>query len=149
MENGSIQDKRISASSEADAKWKAANGRLRFKRVHSRSGAWTAKLDIFSDYVAQWLQVDFGSTTTNITKIAIQGRAGNGAWVNSFTFSYSDDGKHFTSAYSSVNNDKVNTYLLLAECEVQVRGPKKGRENEDHNLPYELMALLIIPVLKR
>ena len=109
MENERIPDARISASSQSNS---AANGRLHFKRVRRRAGAWIPQR-ICKNNTGQWLQVDFGSLTT-ITGIATQGSENRTQWVQNYTLSYSDDGNNFTS----YQRDKViveeikNIYIL-------------------------------------
>ena len=92
MEDETIPDDQIIASSVANKYNRAANGRLHFKLSPGRSGAWSAE----HKNKEQWLQVDLGSLAI-ITAIATQGKGEKDQWVESYSISYSLDGESFQS----------------------------------------------------
>ena len=91
MQDGTISDGQISASSERRKDFGPANARLNFSGNGVRVGAWVAgKKDSH-----QWLQVDFGNET-RVTEIDTQGRASKECprcdqWVKNYTVTYSQD----------------------------------------------------------
>ena len=85
MENGAIFDVQISASSQHSANYLAVYARLHFE------GEWIA---VVND-VNQWLQVDLGTTSANVTRVATQGRYNGDSWVKSYNLQYGDDGLNF------------------------------------------------------
>lgn len=86
MEDGSISDEQISASSEKrDTSHAAIQGRL-----NSR-GDWTARVDD----AKQWLQIDLRNHHSRVTKIATQGGNSVDNWVIKYKLQYSDDGVIF------------------------------------------------------
>ena len=93
MENGTIPDRNINASSVYRRSkvtiHAAANGRLHYKKK-GRAGAWGADIKDQN----QWLQVDFG-TEMMVSGVATQGRQDANQWVKSYSLSYSLDGKTF------------------------------------------------------
>ena len=91
MENGTIPNGQLSASSEWDANHAASQGRLNFKAVPGKAGSWSAK----TNDVNQWLQVDLGTQYTKVTRVATQGRNGYSQWVTKYTLQYSNDGVNF------------------------------------------------------
>ena len=92
MEDETIPDDHITASSVANKYNRAANGRLHFKLSPGRSGAWSAE----HKNKEQWLQVDLGSLAI-ITEIETQGKKEKNQWVKSYNVSYSLDGESFHS----------------------------------------------------
>ena len=106
MENGSISDGQISASSEWNAthhtdqcwlattyyadQWDAIHyahqGRLQFKADGLRGFAWSAA----ENGINQWLQVDLGSNFTRVTGLATQGRDDYDWWVIEYKLLYSN-----------------------------------------------------------
>ena len=90
MENGSIPDASITASSKRSAKHSPSRARLHIKKEGNRRGAWSAKTN--DDF--QWLQVDLSSITV-VKGIATQGRQDSDQWVTGYTLSYSSNGSHF------------------------------------------------------
>ena len=91
MENGTISDRQISASSQWTADYAAIQGRLHFKAIPKNAGSWSAgKNDLH-----QWLQVDLGSQYTKVTRVAIQGRNDYNQWVTKYKLQYSNDGVNF------------------------------------------------------
>ena len=92
MENGSILDGQISASSELDNDNAAIQGRLYFQATGTKQGAWTAAQ---SDR-KQWLQVDLGSQFTKVSRVGTQGQnGGHTKWVTRYKLQYSIDGVAF------------------------------------------------------
>ena len=101
MESGAISDSQISASSEAAiaANHAATQGRLNFQETSVKAGAWVAA----TNNVNQWLQVDLGNQSTNVTRVATQGRhhssqwphGSHSEWVTKYKLQYSDDGVNF------------------------------------------------------
>ena len=69
MENRQIRDAQITASSEYSEKHAALQGRLNFKTLGFKAGAWSAG----TNDIYQWLQVDLGKYRV-VTGIATQGR---------------------------------------------------------------------------
>ena len=96
MESRKITDGQITASTELNASQGATNGRLNFKAVGGKTGAWSA----LRNDLHQWLQVDLGAKT-EVTGIQIQGRQDADQWVTSFTISYSSDGTTYTPHQNS------------------------------------------------
>ena len=91
MENGTISDAQISASSQWSADYAAIQGRLHFKTIPQYGGSWSAhKSDL-----QQWLQVDLGSQYTQVTRVATQGRHDYSQWVTRYKLQYSNDGVNF------------------------------------------------------
>ena len=95
MEDGSIADSQISASSEFSAALAAVNGRL-------NEGGWSVASG--SVNVNQWIQVDLQAPTI-VSGIITQGRDSTGQqWVTMFRVEYSDDG----STWQDVDGGTVN-----------------------------------------
>ena len=95
MEDGTILDRQISASSERRRHFGPANARLNFSGTGGRAGGWVAGANDKN----QWLQVDFGNET-RVTGIDTQGRSSNQCpkcdqWVKNYTVSYSQDNVTF------------------------------------------------------
>lgn len=86
MEDGTITDEQITASSRVDGNHSAVQARLNFKADGSKAGAWSA----LTNDRNQWLQVDLASYT-RVTRIATQGRNGYNEWVTKYKLQYSDD----------------------------------------------------------
>lgn len=104
MENGSIPDDAIKASSELDDQHSASRARLNAKPDEEKMGAW---VPLESDE-NQWLQVDLGKVT-RLTKIALQGEAGESSrHVKEFAVSCSLDGEGFLP-YREDNAEKVKS----------------------------------------
>jgi len=92
MEDGTISDAQISASSQWNANHAAKQGRLHFKAVQLKAGSWSAKVN----NVSEWLQIDLGNQHTKVTRVATQGRNGRWRqWVTKYKLHYSDDGLNF------------------------------------------------------
>lgn len=108
MENGSIPNDAIKASSELDEPHSASRARLNTKPEAEMMGAWVP----LENNENQWLQVDLGKVT-RLTKIAVQGEAGESSrHVKEFTVSCSLDGEEF-SPYREDSSDKVNNYQRM------------------------------------
>ncbi|XP_028411622.1 EGF-like repeat and discoidin I-like domain-containing protein 3 [Dendronephthya gigantea] len=91
MEDGSILDSQITASSNWNNNHRGANGRLNFTPHSGRTGAWSA----LSNDINQWLQVNFQRLTL-IAGISTQGRSDYNQFVRSYTISFSKAGGYFT-----------------------------------------------------
>ena len=86
VEDGTIPDDQISASSEYIADEAAHKGRLNFQ---TRAGGWVAATNDSN----QWLQIDLDSQYTKVTRVATQGRTGaNTDWVTKYKLQFSNDG---------------------------------------------------------
>ena len=106
MESEAIADSQISASSQLDDQHFAAQARLHLKADGSTSGGWSA----LTNDVNQWLQVDFGSSTT-VTRIATQGEYGSNNWVTEYKLQYTDDGINF-HFFKEVGNASTKVLLV-------------------------------------
>ena len=104
MESFEIPDSAISASSNWDTKHAARYARLRMTAGDGHVGGWSA----LHNNLNQWLQIDLGGTT-EILKIATQGRQDTEQWVTSFKMAYSTDGNLF----ESYANNKVFLTSIL------------------------------------
>ena len=91
MEDGSISDGQISASSQLDSSHASIHGRLHFEATASKAGSWSAR----NNDVNQWLQIDLQSRHTEITRVATQGRNDSPQWVSKYKLQYSNDGVNF------------------------------------------------------
>lgn len=92
MENGTIIDGQITASSQWDDNHSANQGRLNFQETEKKAGAWSAARNDGN----QWLQINLGSPyITRVTSVATQGRNGYDQWVTTYRLMYSDDGVNF------------------------------------------------------
>ncbi|XP_078346809.1 EGF-like repeat and discoidin I-like domain-containing protein 3 [Oculina patagonica] len=93
LEDYTIPDSSITASSmvATGTTWyMPGNGRLHFKRISGRYGAWSnGNLRENS-----WFQVDFGRSV-KVTMFATQGRQDVDQWVTKYRVSYSNDGVFF------------------------------------------------------
>ncbi|XP_020609583.1 EGF-like repeat and discoidin I-like domain-containing protein 3 [Orbicella faveolata] len=87
MEDRTILDSQISASSVFAGNYAAQQARLHFKAGGGKTGGWSAKTNDDN----QWLQVDL-QQTTRITRIATQGRNGYtpGQWVTQYKLQYGE-----------------------------------------------------------
>ena len=103
MEDESISDGQISASSERKRHFGPSNARLNFSGDYTRVAAWMPGR---SD-PNQWLQVDFGNET-RVTEIDTQGRQCGSChqWVKEYTVSHSRDNVTFHK-YKQDGNVKV------------------------------------------
>ena len=90
MEDGTITDAQMTASSRIDGNHSAVQARLNFQADGSKAGAWSA----LTNDRNQWLQVDLRSYT-HITRVATQGRNGYNEWVTKYKLQYSNDEGNF------------------------------------------------------
>ena len=90
VEDGTITDAQITASSRIDGNHSALQARLNFQADGSKAGAWSA----LTNDRNQWLQVDLRSYT-RVTHVATQGRNGYNEWVTKYKLQYSDDEGNF------------------------------------------------------
>ena len=109
MENGSIPNEAIKASTELDEQHNASRARLNTKPEGELMGAWAP---LQSDE-SQWLQVEFGKVV-EITKVCTQG-GGDGVehCVKSYIMLFSQDGENFQE-YQENNEAKVRNILHLS-----------------------------------
>jgi len=91
MENGVISDRQITASSQLNANHAAIQGRLNFKATANKAGSWSAG----SNDSNPWLQVDLGSESTKVTRVATQGRDNTSQWVTKYKVQFSNNGVNF------------------------------------------------------
>ena len=107
MQDGTIADGQISASSERRLDFGPENARLNFGGTRMRVGAWVARKRDRD----QWLQVDFGNVTI-VTGIDTQGRASSSCgechdFVKNYTVSYSQENATFHQYKENGNYTKV------------------------------------------
>ena len=108
MENGKIEDKQITASSEYNIDYAAKYARLNNEK------AWAA---IFNDS-ERWLQIDL-LNSTNVTGVATTGGVVEGMFVPAYQLTYSYDGVNFQFYEKQGNlSAKVNGFLLLVESSI-------------------------------
>ena len=113
MENGTIADEQITASSEWDGYHAAEQGRLHFPEAGGKAGGWAAR----TRDTNQWLQIDLKNKYTNITRVATQGRNGANEWVTKYNLLYSDDGANFSFyVEQGVLTVKVNYVKQIKYC---------------------------------
>ena len=93
MEDGTISDGQITASSEFDSYEAAVNARLHLLATDDYAGGWRSDIDD----VNQWLQIDLGSIYTRVTGVATQGQNGDDYvyWVTKYKLQYSNDEVNF------------------------------------------------------
>ncbi|XP_071959441.1 uncharacterized protein [Antedon mediterranea] len=101
IEDGTILDEQLMASSEFSGQYSAKYGRL---NSVSGSGAWSS--GVLDNN--QWLQVDLGSLT-KVTGVITQGRPTFSQWVTFFSILYSFDGSTFIEILDESDNVKVFT----------------------------------------
>lgn len=119
MEDLTIANEQITASSVVNSSSTASNGRLHFPGGELVFGSWTSEFNNSN----QWLQVDFHETTY-IAEILSQGRQDYDEWVKSYFVSSSDDGVNFyyhnSSWYSEVCAKGLTSseIFLLKFCDI-------------------------------
>jgi len=94
MENRTITDAQITASSEADSLHAASHARLNFQEIPDKAaGAWAAHASDDNP----WLQVDLGAQYTKVTRVATQGRNSLKyfQWVTKYKLQYRDKKEEF------------------------------------------------------
>ena len=113
MENGTISDGQINASSQWNSDHAAIQGRLKLNAVGFKSGAWSA----LRNNINQWLQIDLIGQNTRVTRVATQGRNDLNQWVTKYKLEYSSDGLNFQYyREQGKTDDKVSgktTYVAL------------------------------------
>lgn len=93
MEDRTIADEQITASSQWNANEAAHQGRLHFPSTWFKAGGWV----VATSDLSQWLQIDLGSLYTKTTRVATQGRNGPMFnWVTKYKLKFSNDGMNFT-----------------------------------------------------
>ena len=108
MENGTIQDSEINASSAYNVNFGPQKARLHMKEKKGDGGyraGWRPK----TDDKRQWIEINL-KKVMKITKIATQGGYDNGyTWVKSFSLSYrvGDQGD-----FHDYQNSKVRTWTF-------------------------------------
>ena len=108
MENGTIRDSQITASSAYDSRHNASNGRLNFRRHGQTVGAWSSKTQNNN----QWLQVDFQRSAI-ITGISTQGRDSyHNQYVKNYKISFSVNGAKFHN-YTEPNGMSKVSWLAV------------------------------------
>ena len=103
MENGSITDDQVTASSQFSTRVAPYNARLNLQALPDRQGSWSAG----TDDVNQWLQFDLGDQYTSVTRVATQGRQDHTEWVTTYNLQYSDDGVTFIYYVDEQGQTKV------------------------------------------
>ena len=91
MENRTIPDGKISASTQWDSNHAAKQARLFFPGGPGIAGSWSSR----PNNANQWLQIDLGVQNAKVTALASQGRADADQWVTKYKLQYSPDGAHF------------------------------------------------------
>ena len=105
MENGTIADNQITASSERPS-YEAVNARLRYTNKKGRPLGWQPK----KSRRTEWLQVDLLLDKYIVTGVATQGcLPANGGSKRVFTVTkyqleYSNDGKVFSTNHKAVSS---------------------------------------------
>ncbi|XP_068680532.1 lactadherin-like [Montipora foliosa] len=89
LDSRKVPDSAITASSIANANYKASNGLLQ-----AQPGNGGYRWIPSSQNNQEWFQVDFGSWT-KVARIAIQGRQNAAQWLTKFKLTYSYDGLFF------------------------------------------------------
>ena len=103
MEDESIPDSRITASSEWNPDHGASNARLNNEEDPPSTGAWSAR----TNDKKQWIQADLGCLK-RVSGVITQGRPSRNfpQWVTKFTVQYSVDGKTWYDV-EDANGQKV------------------------------------------
>ena len=102
MEDGSIPDNKITASST-----QIYSSNLAWGRLHCSIGSWTPN----TDAINQWLQVDFVPEVKLITHIATQGNGQKSWWVKEYYVMYKKRQEALTE-YMENNHPVVSKILL-------------------------------------
>ena len=112
MEDGSILDNQITASSEWDQYHGPSNARLNRPVTPPTTGAWSAKTNDLN----QWIQVDLGGFK-QVLGVVTQGRNGHSQWVTRFNVQYSQNGQiwnYIKDSYGhNVRIDIITNHLYL------------------------------------
>ena len=104
MEDKTILDSQITASSESNYQSAAQFARLHVQKTSFTTGSWLGL-----DHVEPWLQVDFVKYA-KITAIETQGNAGEPKYTKTYTVFYSNDEENFR-AYEEFGVKKVQIYF--------------------------------------
>ena len=91
MEDFTILNKQISASSKTDNKHLPRQGRLHFKASGDIVGGWVAGIRDTN----QWFQIDLYSHYNKVTRVATQGRDDYPQWVTNYKLQYGNNGTSF------------------------------------------------------
>ena len=91
MEDGTIANKQITASSKWDGNHLARLGRLHLNASGDIAGGWVAGIQDTN----QWYQIDLYSHYTKVTGVATQGREDYPQWVTNYKLQYGNDGVSF------------------------------------------------------
>ena len=110
MQHGRVRNNQLTGSSSWDKNHGPSNGRLHFRRVGARTGAWSARHN--NRY--QWLQVDFGRPK-RVTILSTQGRQDARQWVTQYYVTYSQDETHFAE-YKLNSKRKVCVCVCVCVC---------------------------------
>ena len=108
MENNTITDEQISASSQLDANHATSKGRLKLQAASNNGGSWSA----FTIDVNQWLQVDLGNQETMVTRVATQGSNAKSQWVTRYKLQHSHDGFKFQYYSEPGQNESKVSYTF-------------------------------------
>ena len=101
MEDDTIQNSQVTASSDAGGGYEPYEGRL----DHTAPG-WAAA----SNSQEQWIQIDL-LDTTYVAGVITQGRHNVNQWVRTFRVLYSNDGTTWSEVLDSSGNIKVGNDL--------------------------------------
>ena len=114
MEDGSILDDQITASSEWDQNHGPSNARLNRPATPPTKGAWTAKTNDLN----QWIQVNLGGLK-QVSGVVTQGRNGQNQWVRRFNVQYSQNGQIWNDVKDS-NGQKVRKDLITNHLNINM-----------------------------
>ena len=114
MEDGSILDDQITASSERHPKQKYGASNACLNIVSSLTGAWRAQTDDLN----QWIQADLGGLRW-VSGIVTQGQyRGDAAWVTMFNVSYSANNETWSYVQDNYGQNvrKHNLFYSYSTC---------------------------------
>ncbi|XP_031561085.1 uncharacterized protein LOC116297077 [Actinia tenebrosa] len=110
MQDGTIQDNQISASSRLHSRCDPSNGRLYKTPRLYLDGGWCAKYNRIGEY----MQIDLG-TMKWVTKIATQGRnTASKQWVKEYTLSFTND----TITWQDYRGDENCTKRFIGNTDI-------------------------------
>jgi len=146
IEDRSIPYNAFRASSKWDKNHGPSRARLNTVKQGLKTGAWSAK----HNNRAQWIQVDLGRRTT-ITQILTQGRQDYNQWVKTYTVSYSNNGRRFTS-YRARGRVRVRLLIALYATPCKISNRAKFIEERNmsvsyHNTSLESLIIFLINYL--
>ena len=93
MQDGSILDDQITASSEYLCYFGPMDARLNHRAAGGTNGSWRA----VSNDLNQWIQVDLG-VAKMVSGVALQGRDGGNQWVTRYKVQYGKDNNTLVNA---------------------------------------------------